>query len=144
MMMKVKKISAKMVPAVEAIVGASMVGDISLVPALRVRLTVGQENLNTLGVIDTGSEFSMMDDGLFKALSTRPKNGVRVSIHTGWSRKQLWMYHIDVTLSDDSEQEKLHFKNVPVVVANLERKLFIIGRRGVLDKLRVDLDFPEN
>jgi hypothetical protein len=51
------------------------------------------------------------------------------------------MYILDVVVFGDGEQE-LYLQNVPVVVANMNRKLFIIGRRGILEKLEVNLDFP--
>ena len=140
-MPKIEKISAKMVPAVEASTHTSVVGDISLVPACRARLVVGEERLDAVGIIDSGSEFSIIEESLLKSLSTRPKNGVRVNVSTGLCRKKLWMYSLDVILFGDTDKG-ITLQNVPIVVANLDRKVFIVGRRGILDKLKISLDFP--
>ena len=137
-----KLLTASMVPALDAASGSSTVADINRVPALRVMITVGEERLYAVGVIDTGSEFSIIDDGLLRTLSTKPTSGTRVSLWTALSRKQLWMYHLDVALIGEDKQFNL--PSVPVVVANLDRNFFIIGRRGLLDKLKVELDFPRN
>jgi len=137
-------LTASMVPALDATSELSSVGDINRVPALRVRLTVGEEQLSTIGIIDTASEFSIIDEKLLKTLSTKPTSGTRVNLSTGLSRKQLWMYHLDVALIGDIEHQHLNLISVPVVVANLDRNFFIIGRRGILDKLRIELDFPRN
>jgi uncharacterized protein YegP (UPF0339 family) len=135
-------LTASMVPAFDPT--SSSVGDINRVPALRVMLTVGEERLQTVGVIDTGSEFSIIDDGLLRTLSTKPTSGTRVSLSTGLSRKQLWMYHLDVALIGDIDDQQVNLPGVPVVVANLDRSFFLIGRRGILDRLKVELDFPRN
>lgn len=137
-------LTASMVPALDPTSESSSVGDIKRVPALRVMLTVGQERLNTVGVIDTGSEFSIIDEALLRTLSTKPTSGTRVSLSTGLSRKQLWMYHLDVALIGDIDDQQFNLPSVPVVVANLDRSFFIIGRRGILDRLKVELDFPRN
>jgi uncharacterized protein YegP (UPF0339 family) len=137
-------LTANMVPALDLTSQSSSVGDINRVPALRVVLTVGEERLQTVGVIDTGSEYSIIDDALLRTLSTKPTSGTRVSLSTGLSRKQLWMYHLDVALIGDIENQQFNLPSVPVVVANLDRNFFIIGRRGILDKLKVELDFPRN
>jgi tetratricopeptide (TPR) repeat protein len=42
----------------------------------------------------------------------------------------------------ETEGEYLNFENVPVVIVDLGRPVFTIGRRGILEWLRVELDFP--
>lgn len=148
------RISCTMVPAVETQLAESRIEDIRSVPGATVELVSGGTSSRCVGLIDTGTDVSVLDETIFRQFSEDvPVLSERILgrgfsiLGTGFSKKRIDIYHFTVRIMGDSKEgvlkeHALVFENVPVIVTTLHRPLFIIGRRGVLDRLRVELDFP--
>lgn len=143
-MKSTKRISAKMIPALGASSGTALVGDISSVPAVRVELKYQEQAINTVAIIDTGADLCILDKRLFQAFMSQQPKPLGKVVASGFSKKALNMYHLDINVFGDEPEQTLTFQHVPVIVTELDRQLFIIGRRGLLEWLRVELDFPRN
>ena len=138
------RISHKMVPALERRIAGGRIGDIRSVPAATVELVSGASVVGCIGLIDTGADFSVLDENLLKQIGpTAPPSSGKVLV-TGFSKKRIPIYHLGLRIRGDCQGEVLTFEKVPVTVTALRRPVFIIGRRGVLERLQVELDFPGN
>jgi len=137
------RISCKMIPAVETQLAESRIGDIGSVPAVLVEVLSGETVIPCVGLVDTGADISILDEKILEGF----RDGLQLfgrSLATGFSKKQIVIYHIGLRIRGESKRQSLTFDNVPVTVTDLHRPLLIIGRRGVLDRLKVELDFPRN
>ena len=140
-MKRARQVSVKMIPAMEMRGKSSKIGDIGLVPAVRAEVTYGKASLHTVGVIDPGADVSCLDKGLFELLPARiPKTRQVVLGATG--ARSVPIYQLNITIRGERKREELNFQNVPVAVIKLGRPVLLIGRRGVLEWLRVELNFP--
>ena len=141
-MARLQKISANMIPAVEKTSWPSLIDDISFVPAVNVQIRRDDIIVTAVGIIDTGADLCVLDEQVFKSFPTRVVATDAVVLATGFSTKEVKMYSFDLSLSGHQKKTPLRFGNVPVVVTNLERQVIILGRRGLLEWLKIELDFP--
>jgi len=110
--------------------------DIGMAPVVGVELIGVDASVRCLGLIDTGSDISVIDKTLLEKLGDLTHFSAASA-----GRHEANLYLIDVRITGDAEGEALTFENVPAIVQALPRPLFSIGRRGLLDRLRVELDF---
>src|ERR1051325_1774387 len=141
-MTRAKYVTAHMVPSLESPFQPSIRDEISFVPALSVELQAGDESVKTVGVVDTTADLSLLDEEIFNSFIISPPPVGVISISTGSSVNQAQMYSFDVNLLGQTKQRELTFNNVPTVVTSLHRPVFLIGRQGLLEWLKVELDFP--
>ncbi len=138
----VAELSAVMIPALDILSSVPQVGDISSVPALSVHVEREGKAIQCVGLIDTGAEMSFLDQSLFQSISESELGGEEVSIRLSLNAHRAKVFRMTVALADQQSKRQLLFKDVPVAVLPLPRRLFVIGRRGILEWLRVELDFP--
>jgi hypothetical protein len=131
-----------MIPAVETQLAGSRIGDIGSVPAVTVEIISGHTVIPCIGLLDTGADISVLDEKIFDSIPERLAPSGRILATTGFSKEQSVIYHIGLRIKGESKQRSLSFDSVPVAVAALHRQLLVIGRRGVLDRLKLELDFP--
>lgn len=136
-------IKTTMVPAVEATLSQPKTGSIGLVPAVKVTLKVGATEVTTVAVIDTGAEMSMVDQSVFAGFGDHKPVSTDSLLQVGFSRKRLAVYYVDIEMTGEERKKSLSFSGVPIAVGSLGRPIMIVGRRGVLDWLRVEMDFPK-
>lgn len=143
------RISFPMIPAVETQLAESRIEDIGSVPATEVELTNGRITIVCLGLIDTGSDVSVLDETVFQkfdedlpTISERVRVGGFSALGIESSIRKMDIYQCMVQILGESRKQGMKFENVPITVARLHRPLFVIGRRGILDRLKVQLDFP--
>ena len=140
----VKRITAKMIPVIENRSGKSMVGDIGSVPAVRVSINFDSMSQSCIGLIDTGSDICVIDESLFNKFSESKKIIYSaVKVKSNFLTKTVPIYYMNINILGDDENQILSFNHVPVIVTNLNRQVFIIGRRNVLEWLKIELDFPK-
>jgi hypothetical protein len=132
-----------MVPAFEATLAQSKTGSIGLVPAVKVILKVGSAEVTTVAVIDTGAEMSMVDEHVFAGFGDQKPHSADTLLQVGFYRKRLAVYYFDIEMTGEECQQSLSFSRVPIAVGRLGRPIMIVGRRGVLEWLRVEMDFPK-
>jgi hypothetical protein len=143
-MIEIKRISAKMIPALESISRQPMIGDIGSVPAVRVELKYSDQTLSSIGIVDTGAGLCVLDERIFKMFSNLQPENIQKVMATGFSKHKVLILHLSIRIIGDEPYQALDFENVPVAVTKLDRQMLIIGRRGVLERLRIELDFPRN
>lgn len=131
-----------MIPAVESRFDNYSVGDISRVPAVRVTVESGKGSVVCVGVVDTGADLSILDEGIFQRLGTQVPRIPGRALAVGFSGKRVVMYQLSLTIRGDSGGGEFRFGDVPVAVSALGRPVLVLGRRGVLEWLRVEIDFP--
>jgi predicted aspartyl protease len=132
-----------MIPAVEAQLEGSDIGDIGSAPAVPVELVNGKIVVRCIGLIDTGADLSAVDSSLAQELGLQDSSVRRqLYVHLPGSAQSQNVYYLDLLITGHSNKERVQFTNIPVVVAPLGRRLLMIGRRGVLERLKVELDFP--
>jgi hypothetical protein len=68
----------------------------------------------------------------------------QMHLHLPGSTQIQNVYYLDLLITGRSKKESFQFTKIPVVVATLGRRLLNIGRRGVLERLKVELDFPRS
>jgi hypothetical protein len=137
------QIRTTMVPAVEATLAQSKTGSIGLVPAVKVTLKVGAAVVTSVAVIDTGAEMSMVDESVFEGFGDQKPTSADKLLQVGFSGKRLAVYYVDIEMTGEERQQSLSFSGVPIAVGSLGRPIMIVGRRGVLEWLRVEMDFPK-
>ena len=133
------QITTRMIPAVESTVAGAGVDDIGLAPAVNVEL-ITAVSVRCVGLIDTAADLSVLDEILFRKLGSVPQISSVRTVTVG-STHDANLYLIGVRITGDSEEEVLTFDNVPIIVMRLHRPILLIGRRGILDRLKVELDF---
>jgi len=141
-MKAVKHLSAKMIPALDSKSRKSEIADIGLVPAVRVEIKYADQSVSAIGVIDTGADISILDESLFRVLAAEKARTKQVLLEGPSGRTYVSIYTLNVKIMGSKKGEQMDFENVPVAVENLRRPVLIIGRRGILERLRVELDFP--
>jgi hypothetical protein len=135
----VSQITTRMVPSVETQLTELAIEEIGMAPAVNVEL-ITSVSVRCVGVIDTGSDLSVLDETLFQKLGSVVKiSSVRTIGVSGSMNVSLYL--IGVRITGDNEGETITFDNVPIIVTRLHRPLLMIGRRGILDRLKVELDF---
>jgi hypothetical protein len=133
------QITIRMIPSIESTVAGAGVDDIGLAPAVNVEL-ITAVSVRCVGLIDTAADLSVLDESLFRNLGRVPQVSSVRTVAVG-STHDVNLYLIAVRITGDSEEEALTFDNVPIIVMRLHRPLLLIGRRGILDRLKVELDF---
>lgn len=136
-------ISATMVPVLESNALALDVANVSALPALSVEVGVNDHFARTIGLIDTASSISTLDKALFDASleALKPLSPERV-LATGFSGNLVEVYEMTIRILGEPSSEPIVFRDVPVVIASLGKPMLILGRRGVLEWLQIQLDFP--
>jgi len=130
-----------MIPAMESRSSDPTIGDIGPVPAVRAIVECGDKSVSCAGVIDTGADLSILDEMLFERLAIQtPLATIRLRT-AGLSDLPMAVYTATIRLRGESEDE-LVFSDVPVIKSRLERPVLLLGRRGLLEWLRVEIDFP--
>ncbi len=135
-----------MIPALESRLLDRSVADIGSVPAVRVSLGLGQNIISCLGLIDTGADISMLDASLTRRLSSDAQSAPVDTFRTiNAAGETLELPLLSLTLSiGEQDSGELVFPEVPVAVATLNRPLLLLGRRGLLEWLKLEIDFPQN
>ena len=132
-----------MVPAVQKRSDRTGVGDIEMLPTVNTRLVCGAREVRAVGIVDTGADMCSMDLGFFTKhfdLNAVMTSSVRVVQGLG-TTTDLANVEIDVTLYGDDPMAELVCKRVPVLLGPFGDRL-VIGRRGLLEQLKVECDFP--
>lgn len=142
-MKRSSKIKTTMVPAVGAKLAQSKAGSIGLVPVVKITLRLGEAEVTTVAVIDTGAEMSMVDKSVFDSLGKQKPVASDKVFQTIFSPKLVPIYYLDVEMTGEERRKSLFFRGVPIAVGNLGRPIMIVGRSGVLEWLRVEMDFPK-
>ena len=136
------KISGKLIPAVESRLAKASIADIGSVPAIMATIQCGKAAVTCTGLIDTGADLSLVDQTVFDRLGDQaPRLHAKV-LSTGFVNKHLVMYNLDIKLAGPEPGQTLDFEKVPVVVTDLHRPVLVLGRQGMLEWLRVEIDFP--
>jgi predicted aspartyl protease len=137
----VQKLISRMIPVVESQLAEARTDNIVMAPAVSVKLFNGTSSISCVGLIDTGADISVLDRGLFAELGNFPLPGIiRVITSAGSITEPVYL--LTIKILGESADKTLNFENVPVITLPLSRPLFRIGRRGILDRLRIELDFP--
>jgi len=134
----VSQITTRMIPSVETQLAEPAI-DVGMAPAVNVEL-ITAVSVRCVGVIDTGSDLSVLDETLFQKLGSVPKISSVRTVGPGGSIN-ISLYLIGIRITGDTEGATITFENVPITVMRLHRPLLMIGRRGILDRLKVELDF---
>jgi hypothetical protein len=134
-----------MIPVLETSALALDVANVSALPAVSVEIGIDEQFVRTIGLIDPASSVSTLDKALFDASleARKPLSPERV-LATGFSGKLIELYEMTIRILGEPSSEPIVFKDVPVVVANLGKPMLILGRRGVLEWLQIQLDFPRS
>lgn len=145
-MSKVIKITTGMTPALEINSQKSSVGDIDSVPAVRVELIHKDQIVQTVGLIDTGSDICFLDRKILNRFKGQIPVISKMPLVTGVSNDiiELDLIHLDINISGDDPEKRITLDDVPVLIGDLDRPYLLIGRRGFLEWLEVSLDFPKN
>ena len=137
------RISCRMIPAVESWSDSMGTEAIGPVPAAKVQLVIRKSMVSCVGVFDTGSDYCVLEQQLFDRFGEaawQPVDRIRATMALGV--QQVDLFHCELRISGDDPGQTLVFDAVPFVVAQLGRPVFVIGRRGVMEKLRIQMDFP--
>lgn len=136
------KIVGRLIPAVESRMADTSVGAISSVPAVNAVVKAYTVSATCMALIDTGAELSLLDQSVFDRLGEHSSLTHSRVVASGLSKKVLRMYNLDVDLIGIESNEPLRFERVPIVVTDLSRPIMMLGRQGLLESLRVEIDFP--
>src|SRR5436190_2097497 len=126
----VKKIEARMVPAVESRLTQPSVGDILSVPAVTVFIDSGQASISCTGLIDTGADMCVLDETVFGRLGDQAPKVAQKVLASGFSRKHVSLYQLELRVRGESVEQEMRFHKVPVAVCPLHRPILIVGGRG--------------
>lgn len=133
-----------MVPALETNKPAFGLADVATVPAVRVQIAATNRVIVVAGLIDTGAELSTLSkavaDDLHLIGGTAPEHSVPVT--TNFANVPIQLYHIGMRILGTEANSGIDFESVPVTVGKSSRPPLILGRRGLLERMRIDLDFP--
>lgn len=141
-MAQIKRIEGKIVPALEkSHYGWPGVRDITSVPTVTVFIQSGLASVSCVGLIDTGADFCLLDEVVFKRLADQAPKPEKL-LANGISATPVPLYQLDLHLCDETRKHELNFTKVPVLIYKLNRQVMIVGRRGVLELLKVEIDFP--
>jgi len=133
-----------MVPALDPSHPSSGLGDVGTVPAVRVRLGHAKNAIVVAGLLDTGAELSMLSESIAEQLQAVAglQSFGAVSLATGLSNLTVKLYHLDIHILGHGPDSTMQFESVPVAVGPLSYPPLLLGRRGLLERMRLDLDFP--
>jgi hypothetical protein len=137
-----RKVVGKLLPALESRPSLPGVGDITSVPAVNVLVETGGRSVSCVGIIDTGADLSLLDESIFLRLGD-PPSGIRTETSmVSLLGEQATLYPLNLRMQGETADQEIAFGGVPVAVAKLHRPVLLLGRRGVLERLRIDIDFP--
>jgi hypothetical protein len=141
--MQTQRLELPMIPALSPDPNIATMGQLVTVPALRIRIGQGSDTVTVPGIIDTAAELCIIDTRIAKQLKhSEPIGSMAVATLDGFVR-DLRMYALQFDILSPSGESVISFSNVPVAVMALQNKASaLIGRRGVLEKLTLELDFP--
>lgn len=100
--------------------------DIGMAPVVGVELIGVDASVRCLGLIDTGSDISVIDKTLLEKLGDLTHFSAASA-----GRHEANLYLIDVRITGDAEGEALTFENVPAIVQALPRPLFFNWTSGI-------------
>jgi hypothetical protein len=139
------RIVGKMIPAVESAITESSIGDMGSVPAVKAAIQGKTDAVSCIAVIDTGAHISLLDESLFRMLGNEVREARHAAVSfasAGGSLQRGSVYRLQIKLYGESSRQRLVLKNVPVVVMRLGRQLLMLGRKGALERLILEIDFP--
>ena len=116
---------------------------VSLRPALRVQFGVGGHFAEIVATIDTGAEISILDRSIFvKHFGEHPPTSFREVMAVGFSKQRVQLHDLNLRLLGDETEELITIENAPIAIMDLGRPMMVLGFRGVLEWLEVNVDYP--
>lgn len=141
-MTTLKRIAGKMIPAVESAMQTPSMASIDTVPAVAVIVKSVTSMLECTAVVDTGASISMLDKSLSSPLGLGVVSAVKVRTQFPRVPHRAYPHSVDLEMIDAGGDQTILFAGVPVLVTDLHRPVMILGRRGVLEWLRIEIDYP--
>jgi DNA-binding CsgD family transcriptional regulator len=138
-----QSISCRLVPSLQRPLGVPALDDIGSIPAVHLKLTLGDHDVPCIGVIDTAADISTIDESILSQFPeyTRLYNDLPILV-VDLSGHAVRVFHFDLTLIGD-DGESFQLVDVPAMSMRIGRSLFKMGMRRMLERLDINISFSE-